>query len=92
MESGGNASIGGGNDNRYFQYELLQPSEVVIIDDANSYQLFGDRIFCAPQDDAIEGTQLKFEFHALLIVIRTVFLPGLSKPEFSYQGRLQHVP
>jgi hypothetical protein len=48
---GGNTSIGGDKD------ELLQPSEVVIIDDTNAYQLFYDRIFCAPQDDIIESTK-----------------------------------
>ena len=57
---GGDVSIGGGNDNRYFRYELLRPSEVVIVDDANSYQLFGGRIYCAPQDGIIEGTKSKF--------------------------------
>jgi hypothetical protein len=31
-------------------------------------------------------------FHALLIVIRTVFLAGLSKAEFPCDGRLQDVP
>ena len=56
-KSGGNASIGGDKDDWYLQDALLQPSEVVIVDDPNSYQLFGDRIFCAPQDDIIESTQ-----------------------------------
>jgi Protein of unknown function (DUF3684) len=54
---GGNASIGGDKVDRYLQDELLQASEVVIVDDTNAYQLFGDRIFCAPQVDIIEGTQ-----------------------------------
>jgi len=36
-----------------FQDELLQPNEVAIVDDANAYRLFGDRIFCAPQEDRI---------------------------------------
>ncbi len=54
---GGNASVGGDKDDLYLQDKLLQPSEVVIVDDANAYQLFGDCIFCAPQDDIIEGTQ-----------------------------------
>jgi hypothetical protein len=55
---GGNlsASIGGDIDDWYLQDELLQPSEVVIVDDTNARQLFGDRIFCAPQFKAIEGT------------------------------------
>jgi hypothetical protein len=52
---GGNASIRGDKDDWYLQDELLQPSEVVIVDDPNAYQLFGDRIFFAPQDDIIES-------------------------------------
>jgi hypothetical protein len=55
--SGGNASIGGDKDDWYLQDELLEANEVVIVDDTNAYQLFGDRIFCAPQDDIIESTQ-----------------------------------
>ena len=55
---GGNASIGGYKDDLYIQDKLLWPSEVVIVDDTNAYQLFGDRIYCAPQDDILEGTQL----------------------------------
>ncbi|KAF8497462.1 hypothetical protein F5888DRAFT_1829389 [Russula emetica] len=55
---GGNASIGADKDDWYLQDELLRPSEVVIEDDTNAYQLFGDRIFCAPQDDIIEKLYL----------------------------------
>ncbi|KAF8497460.1 hypothetical protein F5888DRAFT_1613660, partial [Russula emetica] len=51
---GGNALIGADEDGWFLQDELLQPSEVVIVDDPNAYQLFGDRIFCAPQEDIIE--------------------------------------
>jgi hypothetical protein len=47
----------GDKDDRRFEDELLQPSEVVIVDDDSTYRFFGDRIFCAPQVDAIEGTQ-----------------------------------
>lgn len=36
--------------------KLLQPKEVVIVDDIEAYQVFGDRIFCAPQRDILEGT------------------------------------
>jgi hypothetical protein len=53
----GNASIGGYKDDLYLQDKLLRPSEVVIVDDTSAYQLFGHRIFCAPQDDILEGTQ-----------------------------------
>ena len=38
-----------------FQDELLQPNEVAIVDDSHAYRLFGHRIFCAPQEDILEG-------------------------------------
>ena len=47
----------GDKDGWHFEDELLQPSEVVIVDDDNTYRLFGDRIFCAQQLDTINGTQ-----------------------------------
>lgn len=37
------------------QYDLLRPSEIVIADDPNAYQLFGDTVYSAPQDDLLEG-------------------------------------
>lgn len=36
-------------------YDLLKPSEVVIADDTNAYKLFGESIFCAPQEDLLES-------------------------------------
>lgn len=53
----GNASIAGDEDDWHLQDELLQPSEVVVVDDTDAYKLFGDRIYCAPQFQTIEGTQ-----------------------------------
>jgi hypothetical protein len=49
-KDGGEASSEGDED------DLLQPKEVAIVDDIEAYQNFGDRIFCAPQRDIIEGT------------------------------------
>ncbi|KAI0252773.1 hypothetical protein BJV78DRAFT_1198868 [Lactifluus subvellereus] len=52
--SGGKASNEGDEDDWDFQDDLLQPDKVAIADDTNAYQLFGDRIFCAPQEDILE--------------------------------------
>lgn len=38
-----------------YQYDLLTPDKVVVADDTNAYQLFGDAIFTAPQEDLLEG-------------------------------------
>lgn len=37
-------------------YDLKRPSEIVIADDTNAYQAFGDSLFAAPQEDILEGT------------------------------------
>ena len=39
-----------------YQYDLLPPDQVVIADETNAYQLFGDVIFTAPQEDLLEGS------------------------------------
>ena len=37
------------------EYDLLIPNKVVIADDTNAFQLFGDTIFSAPQEDLLVG-------------------------------------
>ncbi len=39
-------------------YELKRPSEIVIADDTNAYQAFGDSLFAAPQEDVLEGIRV----------------------------------
>lgn len=43
-----------------YQYDLLRPDQIVIADDTNSYQFFGDAVFSAPQEDLLEGLSLVF--------------------------------
>ncbi|KAI0781217.1 hypothetical protein BD413DRAFT_667167 [Trametes elegans] len=42
-----------------YQYDLLTPDKVVVADDTNAYQLFGDVVFCAPQEDLLEAFYLQ---------------------------------
>ena|SRR6266567_141719 len=63
--------------------ELLQPKEVVIVDDIEAYHVFGDRIFCAPQRDILEGTysggfDLSCITHFFLELYRFLGSPCLS--------------
>lgn len=37
------------------EYDLLPASQIVVADDPNAYQLFGNAIFTAPQEDLLEG-------------------------------------
>jgi hypothetical protein len=46
----------GDEENWEFVYDLLRPEDIVIADDTNEYGLFGDAIFCCPQEDLLEGT------------------------------------
>ena len=41
-----------------YQYDLLTADMVVVADDTNAYQLFGDVVFSAPQEDLLEGMAL----------------------------------
>lgn len=38
-------------------HDLRKASEIVIADDTNTYQLFSDSIFAAPQEDLLEGAK-----------------------------------
>jgi hypothetical protein len=38
-----------------FDYDLMRPDQLVIADDTNEWQLFGDEVFCCPQEDLLEG-------------------------------------
>ncbi len=38
------------------EFSLRTPGEVVIADDLNAYQLFGEKLYVAPQEDILEGT------------------------------------
>ncbi|KAL0956086.1 hypothetical protein HGRIS_002254 [Hohenbuehelia grisea] len=41
-------------DDWEFQYDLKRPEEIAIVDDNNAFQLFGDSLFTAPQEDILE--------------------------------------
>lgn len=56
VKKDGGKALGEGNQEDWdFQDDLLQPHEVAIVDDTNAYRLFAHRIFCAPQEDVLEG-------------------------------------
>jgi Protein of unknown function (DUF3684) len=39
-------------------YDLKKAEEIIIADDTNAYQVFGDSIFTAPQEDILEGQSI----------------------------------
>ena len=44
-----------GDEDWDLEYDLLAPSRVAIADDTIALQQFGEDIFCAPQEDILEG-------------------------------------
>jgi len=80
---GGKAPGEGNQDDWDLLDDLLQPGEVAIVDDTNAYRLFGHRIFCAPQEDILEGIQssvsgLSCITHSLLELYLLLGSPRLS--------------
>lgn len=43
------------SDDRDLEYALLKADQIVIIDDTNTYNLFGDSLSTAPEDDLLES-------------------------------------
>ena len=76
--------------------ELLQPKEVVIVDDIRAYQVFGDRIFCAPQRDILEGTYSSGFDHSctthlfleLYLFLGSPCLSSLVRKEYRISGEV----
>ncbi|KAI0371771.1 hypothetical protein BV20DRAFT_1016624 [Pilatotrama ljubarskyi] len=53
-----------------YQYDLLMPSQIVVADETNAYQLFGDVIFTAPQEDLLEAFYLELGCERLSSLVR----------------------
>ncbi|KAH9963431.1 hypothetical protein BGW80DRAFT_1255408 [Lactifluus volemus] len=71
-----------GEDNTDIEYKLLQPKEIVIADDKIAYQVFGDRIFCAPQEDLEE----------LYHVLGSPHLSSLVREDYKKSGEIPSSP
>lgn len=68
--SGDRSSNEGDEDDWDLQDDLLQPNKVAVADDTNAYQLFGDRVFCAPQEDILEELYLFLGSPRLSFLVR----------------------
>ena len=92
LKKTGDKPLGEGDEDDWdYQDDLLLPNKVAVADDNNAYRLFGDRIFCAPQEDILEGTSPIHFCMRLLFAVRTIHLPWLSTVELPCQGGLQDV-
>jgi len=62
-------------------YDLRKPLDVVIADDTNAYQMFGECIYTAPQEDLIEN------FYAILGSKR---LSAIVKEDYRVNSEMKH--
>ncbi|KAI0267320.1 hypothetical protein BC834DRAFT_981543 [Gloeopeniophorella convolvens] len=90
-KSGGKASSEGDEEDWDYQDDLLQPNRVVIADDTNSYQLFGDRIFCAPQEDILEEFYLFLGSPRLSALVREDYRPTAEIPTSKAGAEVRHL-
>ena len=56
-------------DNSIKQYQLVAPSEAVIVDDYVSYQMFKSSLICAPAEDKLEEFYLALGAHSLASLV-----------------------
>ena len=97
-KTGDKTSGKGGEDNRDYQDDLLSPNKVVVVDDINAYRLFGDRIFCAPQEDILEGTSsscfglswVSYLSLELYLFLGSPRLSSLVREDYRTSGELSH--
>ena len=98
-KTGDKPSGDGDEDDWDFQDELLPPNKVAIADDTNAYQLFGDRVFCAPQEDILEGTPVQcfrlsmrcsFVFLELYLFLGSPRLSTLVREDYRTSGEVSH--
>jgi hypothetical protein len=79
-KDGGKTSNEGDEEDWDLQDDLLQPSKVAIADDTNTYQLFGDRIFCAPQEDILEELYLSLGSPRLSTLVKENYETSREEP------------
>ncbi|KAI5889804.1 uncharacterized protein SCHCODRAFT_02635666 [Schizophyllum commune H4-8] len=71
-------------DDWELQYDLKRPEEIVVADDSIALQIFGDKLFTAPQEDILE------KFYANLGSRR---LSSIVKEDFNFGGEVaNHKP
>jgi Protein of unknown function (DUF3684) len=97
--NGDKAPNRGGEHDTYIQYRLLQPKKIVIADDETAYHIFGDHIFCVPQED-LEGIYSNDVYpsgiaHLSIELYRFLGSPHLSslvRQEYEKSGEIPSSP
>lgn len=97
-KTGDKTSGEGDEDDWDYQDDLLPPNKVAVANDNNAYRLFGDRIFCAPQEDILEGTLstclglscVSYLSLELYLFLGSPRLSSLVKEDYRTSGELPH--
>lgn len=97
-KTGDKTSGEGDEDDWDYQDDLLPPNKVAVADDNNAYRLFGDRIFCAPQEDILEGTSsscfglscVSYLLLELYLFLGSPRLSSLVREDYRTSGELSH--
>ncbi|KAH9061942.1 hypothetical protein EDB87DRAFT_1682606 [Lactarius vividus] len=85
------SSIEDDEDHWVLQDDLLLPNEVAIADDTNAYQLFGDRVFCAPQEDNLEELYLFLGSPRLTSLIKEDWKVTVEIPSSTIGPEIRHL-
>ncbi|KAH9061937.1 hypothetical protein EDB87DRAFT_1674160 [Lactarius vividus] len=73
------------------QDDLLHPNEVAIADDTDAYQLFGDRVYCAPQEDILEDLYLLLGSPRLTSLVREECKTTVEIPSSKVGPEIRHL-
>ncbi|KAI9511382.1 hypothetical protein F5148DRAFT_1172037 [Russula earlei] len=88
---GGKTSSEGDEDDWDFEDDLLPPNKVAIADDTNAFQLFGDRIFCAPQEDILEELYVFLGSLRLSALVREDYRTTVEVPYSKIGAETRHL-
>ncbi|KAH8981254.1 hypothetical protein EDB83DRAFT_1390074 [Lactarius deliciosus] len=91
VKRSGGRSSNEDDDPWVLQDDLLQPNKVAIADDTDAYQLFGDRIFCAPQEDVLEELYLFLGSPCLTSLVREDCNPTVEIPSSTTGPKIRHL-
>ncbi|KAI0060543.1 hypothetical protein BV25DRAFT_1908367 [Artomyces pyxidatus] len=89
--NGGKPTTDADEDDWDLQDDLLRPHQVVIADDTNAYQLFGDSLFSAPQEDILEEFYVSLGSPRLSTLVKEDYRTSAEIPHSRLAGDIKHL-
>ncbi|KAK7445396.1 hypothetical protein VKT23_014813 [Stygiomarasmius scandens] len=62
------------------QYDLKRPDSIIVADDTNALQLFGNSLFCAPQEDILEDFYISLGSRRLSSIVKEEYKTSAEIP------------